>query len=182
MRAGTVIGTLVLATFALSSLWSAYQLTRCWSIDTWVETPATLLEIKRVTPRTNPDRVRKLYATYSYTFDGRNYTGTRIWVSDNLFAGSFSLDSKEVWANFLCERKAAGRTVSCYVNPKDPAEATLSRDFSRWSIPVALFLALGCVAGMVVLIKKSRVQAQESPVEQRVAGVPNLSRNDGWAR
>src|SRR5687768_16340582 len=63
---------------------------------------------------------------YSYTVDGKDYEGERIWPG---FASMLSMDG--IARAFYDEsRWQPGMQVPVYYNPKDPSRAVLDRSFS----------------------------------------------------
>jgi hypothetical protein len=106
---------------------------------------------------------------YRYSFQGREYTGTRL--------GTFALggsDDIDDWgervATYLRDARESGKPIMVYVNPDNPAEALIDRDI-RWKL--LLFLSpfafvfggvgLGALYAMVRIIKAGK------PKEESVA-------------
>ena len=97
---------------------------------------------------------------YSYRFDGRNYTGTRLRMGM-----ATSLDAES--AQRAAFRYAAGNRAVCYVNASSPGESTLERG-SVWPllfmiIPL-IFVAIG-VLGIIGVWRTKPPDAQ--PVSER---------------
>jgi hypothetical protein len=64
--------------------------------------------------------------SYAYRFDGRDLTGARFDLVDNHF------DSEEIAA--IKENYPPGARVACFVNPQNPSESVISRDFSQFPV------------------------------------------------
>ena len=93
----------------------------------WTETPARMIECSWVTGRTARQH---LAVRYAYSVNGQQYVGTRVGFTDGTTKGNLAL------------QYAAGRRVTCFVNPNDPAEVMLRREIGllHWLFP-GLFLA-----------------------------------------
>jgi hypothetical protein len=98
-----------------------------WSaVQSWAPTPATLLKAEaREDSDSDGGTTYRAVAEYRYEFGGKAYESDRVAVhagSDNI--GSYQRDR----ARELMQLKNAGKPITCYVNPDDPAEAILFRD------------------------------------------------------
>jgi hypothetical protein len=131
--------------------WIVYDVWKWTQVQSWVETPATLIEAG-VDRHRAPKRGETIRATarYRYTFGRKEYTSDRVALytgKDNI--GSYQRDrSREL------ERIEAGnKRLKCYVNPETPAEAILFRDL-RWGFVLfkLLFAGVFGVVGFGLLI------------------------------
>lgn len=107
-----------------------------WQVRTWVETPCWIESVK-LEPH---DESTETKATYRYVYEGRRYHGDRVGVgrgSDNV--GNFQQRvARELKAHVSAKAptaEAAGETRAfrCFVNPAEPAQAVLYREF-RWGL------------------------------------------------
>ena len=94
---------------------------------------------------------------YRYEYNGHAYDGDRY----NFFSGSSSgYESKQA----VVEQYPAGSTKTCYVNPGNPGESVLSRDFS-WGYLIGCFgliflaIGVGVIVGGFRTAKKGTVPA-----------------------
>jgi hypothetical protein len=109
----------------------------------WVPVPAEIASLELERHRGDDAVTHKVVAHYRYRFDGREYVGDRAAISsisDNL--GDFQ---QQLYREL--ETARARRMAVAYVDPANPADATLNRDL-RWTL--AGFAALfGLVFGGV---------------------------------
>jgi hypothetical protein len=147
---GAIVALCLLAIF-LGSMARVAQFTYdVWRAKNWTSTQANVMFVK--TDAVNvPRRIGRFEVElrYNYVFDGKQYTGSRL-----VFAG-LQGDKTTVWngywasrmAEFFENSRAVGRPVSVFVNPANPAEATVFRDMP-WDHYVAaslLMLLLGVI-------------------------------------
>ncbi len=106
-----------------------------WTARSYVPVPAQVLKTELNTSRSKGSTTYRAAAEYAYRFQGRQYVATNTGGgsgSDNI--GSFHED--------MYKRLAAARdarsTVTAWVDPGQPQDATLSREF-RWEMIMFLF-------------------------------------------
>lgn len=101
-------------------VFGSLQLFRTWQARQWPQKPALMESSKIVAQRYSSDTTYRLDVRYQWEHEGRTYHGTQFGMDGTLVEDSESLLREKAvpWA--------AGRTVTCWVNPKDPAEAVLS--------------------------------------------------------
>ena len=126
-------------------LWAAYQ--RAAVTDSWIETPCVVTSSK-----IDDSQLTQHYSTkfrldleYSYVFEGKDFTGTKI---RRLPVESASLKKIERKRLLYPE----GTTVSCFVNPENPADVVLEHDskaslYSIWFPGLFIFGGIGMIIG-----------------------------------
>ena len=105
-----------------------------WHMRWWVQVDATLVRTDLIVHRGARTRTTDTLAVkYNYAYKGRQYSGTRFGLGQTL--------SRDEGPNVALARQLKpGQRLEAWVNPRDPADAVLLRDFGwRW----ALFLFLG---------------------------------------
>jgi hypothetical protein len=140
---GRIIGTIFCLLFAIPfggvGLWAtgtfASTLRDSWSARDWVLVRADVTAAERVASSGRSSSVRAT-GTYRYTFEGKEYTGSRLSIT-TMDGGDNIGDWQEEMAEFLLAAKKRERRVDVFVNPANPAQAVLDRNV-RW--PVMLFL------------------------------------------
>lgn len=144
MTKGAVIAmTLFASPFLLWGIYSAYYFAKTSAeysdMQTWVEVPATINSAEMVDNRRSRGigktkgssrTMHKVVATYSYEIDGKKYASERV----SLYKGSDG-DSKHHHSVYdeLKRHLDAHRPFRCFVNPDDPQQAVLYRDW-RWNV------------------------------------------------
>jgi hypothetical protein len=93
-------------------------------IRSWPIVPATVLEAELQVLEDSEGRYQQTSVRYSYAVGKRHFVGTRLGLEDtNDIIGDYN----KRWYRRLEAERAAGTTVPCYVNPKDPADSFLDR-------------------------------------------------------
>lgn len=111
----------------------------------WSEIPCTIAtsEVERVSGSDGP--TYRIAITFSYTVDGRDYTGGNYDFSD---ASSSGYDGKaEVVSQY-----PVGRDAVCWVDPDDPTRAVLSRDIPTLVYFVFPFTSLFILVGAGIIL------------------------------
>lgn len=112
----------------------------------WVETPCTIVSSKLVTHTGNASPKRSTKTTYSieiqytYQVDGKRYQ------SDQYDFAVLSTNTSVQSRRQIVKDHPPGKTTVCYVNPHDPYDAVLSRDWSRemlWGLFPIPFVFMG---------------------------------------
>ena len=103
--------------------WTAWPAAQWFTAQGWQETPCRIVESafkSSVTMGYRGIAKKKVHTRfrYTYTVDGTPYEAKRFYFSSMFFAPE------------MREYPEGKRTV-CYVNPKDPTQAVLSRKFHR---------------------------------------------------
>ena len=130
--------------FALDDVWTWARMSR------WEAVPAQLASLDLAQNSNDGTSTYRVLAGYRYSYAGRDYTGDRVAIdrmADNI--GSFQRD---LYADLEAAQRRGGR-VTAYVDPSDPARATLNRDL-RWpllALESAFALAFGGI-GFALLI------------------------------
>ncbi len=105
--------------------------------------------------------------SYTYQFDGRQFTGTRLWMGMTP-----SID--ESLAQRLAQRYAPGRPASCHVNPSAPEESVLERA-QLWPLLFAVVPLIFILIGTLGIIGVWRAKPVESrAVSERHRGSRNV--------
>lgn len=108
---------------------------------------------------------------YRYTVDGRTYTGDR-------YAYSTGGSSDSSYARDIVNRHQAGKTVTVYYDPNDPAEAVLTKDVQNESYFFLLFIQpfwLVGLGGVGYLLILPWLHAREQAFFQAEAIRPGLA-------
>jgi hypothetical protein len=110
---------------------------------TWDEVPAEILAIElKTSSGSKGGTTYRIDGQFQYTFGGKSFTSRRMVSSSG-----FSSD-REYWQNLYDQANSAkqsGKTLPARVNPGNPSEALLFREFSTMSlalIPFGLVFAL----------------------------------------
>ncbi len=83
--------------------------------------------------------------TFAYTFDGQNYTSNQFWF------GSGSYGNRTAIEKAIAPFQAGGE-YPCYVNPRDPNEAVLTRQVAAHTWLGWLFGGIFAAVGLVGMI------------------------------
>lgn len=147
----SIAGLGVLAALAGRPLlrWSAAQ--------DWLETPCTILRSEVRTHDDSDGDTYSVHIVYSYVAKDRKYESERYH-----FMGGSSSGYRSKQA--IVDRYPQGSSAVCYVNPDDPSEAVLSRDFS-FAYLIGLFGLPFFLAGTGMIIGSLRMR-------RNAAGIP----------
>ncbi len=150
-------------------------------MKSWIQVPATILESELETHRSDDSTTCKVTARYAYSFERRDYTGTRIGLSsggDNI--GSYQQD----WAAKLKQHRLSGEPIPAFVDPNNPSDAILDREIR---VSMLLFKGLfGLVFGgvgfglLIGSLKGNKKVKQASALEAQYPDEPWKWRAD-WA-
>ncbi|MCH9650074.1 MAG: DUF3592 domain-containing protein [Deltaproteobacteria bacterium] len=150
----TILAGLIFALVGLLAGGTSIQLLwRTLDSRSWQKVPATLLSAELVTHTDVDSTTYSVEARYRYLFGGTIFEGNRVSFlehSDDL--GSFHQDA----ANTLKDHLEKGETIPCYVDPDNPREAVIFRQF-RWRHMsfLGLFGLLFGGVGLVTLLALS---------------------------
>lgn len=113
----------------------------------WVATPCTIVTSSIVSNGSGKDSSYYPDIAYTYQYDGGSYQSSAI---------NFLNSSTKSSSTALVRTFPVGKTVQCFVNPADPTQAVLQRDYIfDWLFLLPLvFLAIG-VGGMTWSIKST---------------------------
>lgn len=99
----------------------------------WVGTPATILDVELEHHQSDDSTTYSVRASYVYEFEGRTYSGSRVWFSDKPDnVGDFF----EKAYGQLYLHMNTGEPWTAFVDPESPSDAVLFRDL-RW--PLVMF-------------------------------------------
>jgi hypothetical protein len=125
---------------------------------------------------------------YRYAFGGKAYTGNRLGIS--AMGGSDNIDDWHHEVNAKLEAaRAAGRPVTVWVNPDNPAESVFDREI-RWSellflVPFSLAfggVGVGALVAMVFVLKgKPGEGGAQQAVDRALGANARGGRNAGDA-
>ncbi|WP_218932176.1 DUF3592 domain-containing protein [Adhaeretor mobilis] len=161
--------------------WTLWSLFGWQQAQSWVETPATLLETRLKTSRSDDSDTYQATARYRYQYAGKTYESDRVSLhsgSDNL--GSYQQDL----AKRLKKQFKDKKPWPAYVNPSDPTKAVLDRSLRPWFTLFKLgfglvFAAVGI--GMLVGARiMARKQGEKAQLSQEHPDQPWLQQPD-WA-
>lgn len=102
---------------------------------------------------------------YEYTFDGKAHTGT-------VYKRGYSGSEKYSDVQKIVEKYRPGQPVSCYVNPKNPAEVVLKRDSLLVGLVVffpLIFVVIG--AGGLYCIWRQQPSPEAKPIATPISRV-----------
>lgn len=158
-------GTFVLY-LAVAQGWQSYQ------ARNWVEHPATLLQAKLERQQDDGSTTYRATARYEYRYQDLRFESERVafsGIADNI--GSFHQDKGRELEQLL----AAGGATVCYLDPDDPSDAVLYRDFRIGMFAFqAIFGLVFCLVGYGLmwaawyggrLLKKQAAAKAERPGE-----------------
>ncbi|MEQ8846995.1 DUF3592 domain-containing protein [Botrimarina sp.] len=153
--------------FAAVAAWMAWSLAATvWTYydsQSWRRADAEVVSTELLRTSTDGGVSYRVEAEYRYEVDGQTYTGDRVSL-----ASAFESDS---FARRLHERlesaKAAGKTVTVWVDPESPERALIDRDL-RWRVvvfhlPFVICFGLfgfGLLGGLVYVRRKERRDAR----------------------
>jgi hypothetical protein len=136
-KAGTVLACLVFAVpfggvgvFASWAIGSTVH--AAWRARSWMPVPATVQAAALHTSSSSDGGdTYRAEGSFRYAWEGRSYTGSQLGIS--AMGGSDNFDSwhQEVSSQLQAAREA-GRPVTVWVNPENPAEAVFDRGL-RWA-------------------------------------------------
>ena len=150
--------------------WSYYQAFEWAAMQSWTESPATILTLNLKESRGGENGDSRTYCiqgTFQYSVDGQNYTSDRISVytsNDNI--GSFH---QNAYARFrpLVNRQDE---ATCFINPANPGDAILIRDarwemFAFYSIFATVFGSIGVLGILILLVHRREAAMADSQME-----------------
>ena len=156
--------------FAIAGLsmlgWALWGIVGWQQAQSWVETPATLLETKLKRNNSSDGSTSQATARYRYEYAGKQYESDRVALysgSDNL--GSFQEDlAKKLERKFKAEEP-----WTAFVNPDDPAEAVLDRSLRPWFTLFKLGFGLIFAGVGIGMIVGGRIMARREREKQQLA-------------
>ncbi len=121
----------------VASYWVVSTLASWQRMANWVGVPADLVSLDlRSHGSSDHATTYKVVAQYRYRFDGRDYTGDRVAISD--FSDNIGSFHRDLYAQLRAAQRRH-QPVTVYVDPQQPASAVLNRD-PRW--PLLAFQSL----------------------------------------
>lgn len=153
------------------SLWAGAKWLELFALQTWVECPAEILEVKWIYRERQSSTTRGLHGVhcrYRYSFDGAQYEGTRLALID-------SLDSNpDFWSEVhdeLAALQRAGQPVLVLVDPEEPSQALVYPHVNPALIIASLLAGFLLLGGLFAALSYSRLR-------ERLAGP--LGASEPW--
>lgn len=138
-------------------------MSRFVAAQSWQEVPCTILSSQVAESSDSDGSTYKVAVTFSYTgSDGREHRSSRY---DFMSVSSSGYDGKAA----VVARYPVGTRTTCWVDPENPAEAVLSRDFSLTYL-VGLFPLVFVIAGaggIIWAVRQGRRKATATPGSPR---------------
>lgn len=117
----------------------------------WPAVPCTITSSEVASHSSSDGTTYSIQIRYAYEYEGRTFEGTEY----NFFGGSSSgYDRKQA----VVDRYPAGATRECFVNPEEPAEAVLNRDFS-FTYLIGCFGLIFLLIGLALLLHRAKAAA-----------------------
>lgn len=156
--------------FAIAGLgmlgWTLWGIFGWQQAQSWVETPATLLETKLKRNNSSDGSTSQATARYRYEYAGKQYESDRV----ALYSGSDNLGSfQEDLAHKLERSFKAEKPWTAFVNPNDPAEAVLDRSLRPWFTLFKLGFGLIFAGVGIGMIVGGRIMARREREKQQLA-------------
>jgi hypothetical protein len=140
-------------------VWMAYSIGsnvfQAANMKRWVPVEATLQRAGYERHSGDDADTYEAYAQYTFEFDGRRYTGTRVTISagaDNI--GDYQADL----GTQLSQAMGRGEAVTVYVNPQNPSASIIDRSI-RWGLvgfkSIFLFVFGGVGLGLIIFVLRS---------------------------
>jgi hypothetical protein len=114
----------------------------------WQETPCTIVSSEVETHAGDDGSTYSVRIVYNYDFDGRHYESDRYKF---MIGSSSGRSGKQA----VVDRYPPGSKSVCYVNPSDPTQAVINRDFTAdmlFGLLPLIFLAIG-LGGLVYTVR-----------------------------
>lgn len=134
--------------------------------EDWSKKPCTIVSSRIKESRSDKSTTYKVDIVFKYSFNRVEYVSETY----DFMSGS---DSDYSSKRQVIRRYPPGRSTYCYVNPEEPSEAVISREFnSSWwfvLIPI-IFMFIGAGGVIGTLIKKKKRKYIYSPDEEQYNG------------
>jgi len=162
--AGKLFLTLFFSIFFLAGsgfgwMMLAQPLMKIKKSESWSKIPCTIVSSKIKESRGDKSTTYKVDITFRYKFKGIKHVSG----SYDFMTGS---DSGYSFKRKIVNRYPVGKSTSCYVNPEDPDEAVISREFNRpwWLVLLPLvFIIVGLGGIIATLTKKKKAKHVYTP-------------------
>jgi len=126
------------------------------AMRSWVARPASIDALYTQVASSGKRTVNRIVCRFSYEYEGKTYQGRRITVHggiDNPWDGE--------WYERLSRARESGSTITCYVNPGDPADAILKREVGWAELGGAMFIFAASTAYVIGLVAHRRYGVHE---------------------
>jgi hypothetical protein len=126
-------------------------------VRSWKQAPCIVKETRIIPHRSGgkkPSTSYEPYAEFEFTYEGKDYSSSQFWLSSRL------LNSYAEAKTFL-EPFPNGEPAQCWVNPENPSEAVLNREYVGFSVVGTLFgaalavIGFGGLLGSIWLMRKT---------------------------
>ncbi|MEN8126423.1 MAG: DUF3592 domain-containing protein [Planctomycetota bacterium] len=148
-KTGKVAGVLFGLVFVLVGTGFSYwllirPLIKTQQAKSWAEAPCTIISAEVGSHSDSDGTTYSIDITYEYEFSGRAYRSDRY---DFIGGSSSGRSGKQA----VVDRYKEADNPVCFVNPENPSEAVLQRDFTAKNL-IGLFPLIFVVAGIAVII------------------------------
>jgi hypothetical protein len=119
-----------------------------WAARSWTQTNCRIISSKVGEHDGSKGPTYSVDIVFAYTLGGHRYQGRRY---DFMEGSSSGYDSKQA----IVDQYPHGRRTVCYVNPANPADAVLDRDYPAdlwWGVLMLIFPLFG-IGGLVAIAK-----------------------------
>ena len=166
--------------FAAVGAWMAWSvgstLYSAWQMSDWVTTEAHLSAGGYETSSGDSDTY-EAYAKYTYTWNGRTYTGNRVGIA----SGADNIGDYQQETGRELQRAAdSGQPVTVYVDAEDPSQSILDPGIRWWLIGFKMiFVVVFGGVGFGLLIGVFMAEPEKDSSDPAFADTPWLL-NDDW--
>lgn len=175
-RLATGCLSLFLLPFALIGLLMAFQMfqlvTVWWHAQSWTECEAWIDRVEMKVEHSGDGTSYRLEADYHFVYRNVPYTGTRVWIDRMSDGGLFQ---KRIHRQLQThhEQKTPFR---CFVDPQDPAQSVLYRDFRLivvvfYLVFIVAFGGVGC-GGLFLIMRESQRSRERHSLSLLYPGEP----------
>lgn len=142
-----LVGSVLTYFFFLRPVYRTYQ------AQSWTETPCEVVSSRVQSHRSDDGTTYSIDILYKYMVDGKEFRSNQYGFM-NFSSSGRSDKSKVVRAH------PKGKKTVCFVNPKDPSDAVLMRDWS-WSLLIGLIPSVFAIVGLLGLIYRKKMTGKK---------------------
>ena len=146
-----ILSVLLIGGFAGIYFWTVKSYMTFRDSKNWIETPCVIISSKVGVHRGDDSTTFSVDITFEYEFEGSKYTSSRYNLAP---AGSSTgYESKKE----VVKKYPPGMETICFVNPKNPSQAVLNRDFTPAMLLTLIpFIPSLIGAGGLTIIRSSK--------------------------